>query len=181
MTMTRKLWSISALSVELGKDRRTIAARLRDVPPDGHERKQARWYMSTALETIYGPKRSTPRFEPAKPPKGAACLVKLPRSSKGAVQGGMMAAFLLAIYDQRGCVAQGIALAGGSAELAKDAANYSMMHLICAAELQLIESGVPKKLLDDGWLEKDFIDGNEPDWSKLETWGSTQRAQIEVG
>jgi hypothetical protein len=35
MAMTARLWSISALAVELGIDRRTAASRLRHVPPDG--------------------------------------------------------------------------------------------------------------------------------------------------
>ena len=32
--MTRTLWSINGLATEFGLDRRTVAKRLRDVPPD---------------------------------------------------------------------------------------------------------------------------------------------------
>ena len=35
MAMMKTLYSISALSVELGRDRRTIACALNSVPPDG--------------------------------------------------------------------------------------------------------------------------------------------------
>ena len=35
MAMTPTLWSISGLAIELALDRRTVAAKLRDVPPDG--------------------------------------------------------------------------------------------------------------------------------------------------
>ena len=48
--MTRKLYSISALSVELGRDRRTIAAALDSVSPDGKiAGGHNGWHLQTAL------------------------------------------------------------------------------------------------------------------------------------
>jgi hypothetical protein len=38
MSMTPRLWSISALAVELCVDRRTVATKLRSVQPDGQLR-----------------------------------------------------------------------------------------------------------------------------------------------
>ena len=38
MAMKRKIWSINALAVETGWDRRTVANRLRSVPPRGKMR-----------------------------------------------------------------------------------------------------------------------------------------------
>jgi hypothetical protein len=42
MAMTKQLWSINALSVELGIDRRTLAKRLADLPPDEEKKIGAR-------------------------------------------------------------------------------------------------------------------------------------------
>jgi hypothetical protein len=56
MAMTRQLWSLSALSVELGKDRRTVAAVLGRVPADGTIPGGHRgWFLSTALEAFNSP------------------------------------------------------------------------------------------------------------------------------
>jgi hypothetical protein len=52
MSMTKKLWSISALAVELDKDRRTIANALSGIPPDGHNGRQKAWYLSTAIDAL---------------------------------------------------------------------------------------------------------------------------------
>ena len=54
--MTKQLWSINALSVELGTDRRTLAKRLADLPPD-EEKAQAgkrvrRWRLARVLEHL---------------------------------------------------------------------------------------------------------------------------------
>ena len=52
MSMTARLWSISALSVELCMDRRTVAHRLRNVPADGQLRGKPAWYLATALDAL---------------------------------------------------------------------------------------------------------------------------------
>jgi hypothetical protein len=45
MAMTAGLWSISALAVEFGLDRRTVAARMRDVAPAGRIGAHAAWRL----------------------------------------------------------------------------------------------------------------------------------------
>ncbi len=52
MSMTAKLWSISALSVELCMDRRTVAHGLRNLPADGQLRGKPSWYLTTALDAL---------------------------------------------------------------------------------------------------------------------------------
>src|SRR5688572_21620195 len=52
MSMTAKLWSISALAVELRMDRRTVALRLRSVPPDGQLHGKPAWRLTTALDAL---------------------------------------------------------------------------------------------------------------------------------
>ena len=52
MAMTARLWSISALAVELGMDRRTVGKRLARVPPDGRLNGSPAWRLATALEAL---------------------------------------------------------------------------------------------------------------------------------
>lgn len=51
---TRRLWSQNALAEELGVDRRTVKARLADVPPDGTLRGHPAWFLSTAAPAVLG-------------------------------------------------------------------------------------------------------------------------------
>jgi hypothetical protein len=57
--MTPRLWSISALSVELCMDRRTVAHRLRNVPADGQLHGKPAWHLTTALDALR-PRKSGP-------------------------------------------------------------------------------------------------------------------------
>src|ERR1700758_2003748 len=53
MAMTAKVFSISALSVELGRDRRTVSKALSHTPPDGKcEDGGDGWYLRTALQRL---------------------------------------------------------------------------------------------------------------------------------
>lgn len=52
MAMTKMLWSISGLSVELSRDRRTIAKVLAGVRPDGQLRGKPAWRLETALAAL---------------------------------------------------------------------------------------------------------------------------------
>ena len=61
--MRPKLWSLNALSIELHLDRRTVAARLRDVPPDGKVRGHDAWRLETALPVLQGRPALTPTGE----------------------------------------------------------------------------------------------------------------------
>ena len=52
MAMTKTLFSISALAVELGRDRRTIATALSGVPGDGTKQGHPAWFITTALQAL---------------------------------------------------------------------------------------------------------------------------------
>jgi hypothetical protein len=60
--MTKQLWSISAIAVETGRDRRTVAKALNGVPADGAiDGGHSGWHLSTALAALAaldGPARS---------------------------------------------------------------------------------------------------------------------------
>jgi hypothetical protein len=51
--MTRQLWSISAIAVEIGRDRRTVARALNGVPADGTiDGGHSGWHLTTALAAL---------------------------------------------------------------------------------------------------------------------------------
>ena len=64
MAMTARLWSISALAVELCMDRRTVAARLSTVPADGQLNGNPAWRLTTAFAALQGRKRAPARTAP---------------------------------------------------------------------------------------------------------------------
>lgn len=69
MAMTRQLWSISSAAVELGKDRRTIADRLRDVPADGQINPRVKgWFLPTIMQALAGdaPAEGAPDYQAEK-------------------------------------------------------------------------------------------------------------------
>ena len=73
MAMTPRTWSISALAVELGVDRRTIAAAVRDVPPAAPGAKGPEWRLADVLRVMRGgASGATPDLEEARARKLAA-------------------------------------------------------------------------------------------------------------
>lgn len=71
MAMTPKGWSISALAVELGRDRRTIAAAVSALKPMGREGKSNLYRLTDVLPVLMGPGKPT-SFDDAKARKMAA-------------------------------------------------------------------------------------------------------------
>ena len=61
MAMQKRLWSVNALAVELGRDRRTVAKVLDGVPPDGRLKGHAAWYLEAALSALNGNRATAPR------------------------------------------------------------------------------------------------------------------------
>ena len=52
MSMTKRLWSVNGLATELGRDRRTVASALADVPEDGTLHGHKAWHLTTALRVL---------------------------------------------------------------------------------------------------------------------------------
>src|SRR4051812_46159094 len=53
--MPRKLLSVSEISAELLRDRRTVSDALRNVKPDGELRGRPAYFVLTAFSALYGP------------------------------------------------------------------------------------------------------------------------------
>lgn len=53
MAMTQKLWTLSALSVEFGMDRRTLAKRMNDVTPAKTDKRAAYYKLEDAARAIF--------------------------------------------------------------------------------------------------------------------------------
>lgn len=71
MAMTPKGWSISALAVELGRDRRTVAAACANLTPMGREGKSDLYRLTDVLPILMGPGKPT-TYDDAKTRKMAA-------------------------------------------------------------------------------------------------------------
>jgi hypothetical protein len=68
MAMMPQIFSISGLSVDLGMDRRTIAAKLRNVRPDGVSPSGSPgWRLSTAYRALHGTALAAIRSEVSDP------------------------------------------------------------------------------------------------------------------
>ncbi|PVE22303.1 hypothetical protein DC522_21720 [Microvirga sp. KLBC 81] len=52
MAMQKQLWSLSALAVELNRDRRTVAKALDGISPDGLVAGNRAWHLQTALKAL---------------------------------------------------------------------------------------------------------------------------------
>lgn len=71
MAMTPRGWSISALAVELGRDRRTVAAAVAGLTPMGREGKADVYRLAEVLEVLHGQGKPAD-FEAARTRKMAA-------------------------------------------------------------------------------------------------------------
>ncbi len=135
MAMTPKGWSISALAVELNLDRRTVAARLRDVPPCGTERGHAVWRLGDAVRAIEGIR---PAVEDPPPPEGFEVLAEVPPHHRGFVTAAVVACYNVAGIAYRQARALELPY-----EQARNIAIGTMLGLMVFFERDLARNGVP--------------------------------------
>lgn len=84
MGMQPTLWSVNALATELEIDRRTVAKRLRDVPPAGEKAGHPVWLLADALPALMAPGRGRRRAaDTAEAPLRAAGLVVMGSLGRG--------------------------------------------------------------------------------------------------
>jgi hypothetical protein len=61
--MAKKLWSLSGIASETGRNFRTIAKAMADLKPDAKVSGQPRWHMATALNALADHERRTGRVQ----------------------------------------------------------------------------------------------------------------------
>jgi hypothetical protein len=127
MGMVKKLWSISALSVELDRDRRTVAKFLRGIPADGQINGHDAWHLQTALNAM-GKSCDTSKQSPM--PLDFEVL----EQARDPLAQGVVTALLSLVYGIGPLVAS-LAVAAG-APMRVSYALHDMMTLHCAAEAE---------------------------------------------
>ena len=99
MGMQPTLWSVNALATELEIDRRTVAKRLRDVPPAGEKAGHPVWLLADALPALMAPgkgrRRAADTAEAPPPPPGFAWLAGMAPHDALAALALMMLAYRL--------------------------------------------------------------------------------------
>lgn len=127
MSMVKKLWSLSALAVELDRDRRTVAKVLGSVPPDGKTNGHRAWFLQTALSALDQAIRPGP---PAPLPLGFEVLDQV----KDPFNQGMLTTFLGLVYSVGPTVADLAIAAGAPVRVAFALQNMMTLHYAGEAE-----------------------------------------------
>ena len=135
MAMTARLWSISALSVELNMDRRTVAAKLRNVPPAGKLGKHDAWRLTDVLPVLIGGKVPRPRLDP---PPGFTALERVPDR----FEAGCLLSYLIILYRVPVLVSWAVSEAGGGMDLVFKAAQQAPLMFMIEIEKQAREAGL---------------------------------------
>ena len=120
MSMNPRLWSINALSTELDIDRRTVARRLRKVPPAGKLNGHDAWHLADVLPILIGGKVPQKRPEP---PLGYRALEDVANPFNQ----GALAMHLAMIYLAPVLTAHAVVENGGSMDLAFRASQEGTM------------------------------------------------------
>lgn len=138
MAMTSKLWSINGLATELGMDRRTVAARLRNVPPDGRLKGSPAWYLPTALDAIKGIGKRLATQAAPEPPFGFHALAKVDNP----LEQGMLFWHLWTAYHAQPLAAWAAVEAGADLDTAYRISQLLPVLFMLEAEKMARASGV---------------------------------------
>jgi hypothetical protein len=159
--MTRKLWSLNALSTELDYDRRTVALALKNVRPDGQLAGHPAWFLDTALNVLkVKPKPVQDHFDPKWPEPYKINADKCDDFPSGCVVMGVMAM----VYRAPALAGVFAVEAGADPAIAYRMKQHLSLALMMAAEDVMKCLGVApfskgEQML---WLEKDFDECNWP-------------------
>ena len=174
MAMTARLWSISALAVELDMDRRTVAAKLRHVPPAGKLGKHDAWRLTDVLPVLVGRQVSRPSPRVAAPP-GFTALERV----HDRFEAGCLLSYLIILYRAPVLAAWAVVESGGTMTAAFEAARSLPMMLMIEMEKEAREAGLswaveageeaPALYNPDAFLPVDWHrlreKAGEPDWT----------------
>jgi phage terminase Nu1 subunit (DNA packaging protein) len=98
MPMTRKLWSINALAIDLDLDRRTVASRIKDVPPAGELRKHNAWWLADVAPMLVSVQSSKTNSNSDETAVYAAAIAK-ERADKLAMENAQRRGELIPVAD----------------------------------------------------------------------------------
>ena len=129
MSMTARLWSISALAVELNMDRRTVATRLRNVLPDGEIRGKPAWRLTTALDALRPRRAGSPEPNLA----GVADYLRPITALKDPVHRAAALMHVWTVHQSPALATWAVVEAGGSMSLAFETARNLPLVLISEA------------------------------------------------
>ena len=168
MAMTRTVWSINALSVELGIDRRTVARRLQgvtpaDLGPDG----SPRWRLADAVPALIRSDNDYSAKPMRPPPAGCEILEQVPNPAHA----GFVTAWLEIIANIQPLAASALMASGLSRKQAEPAIAHLFVALVTFADHAAKAARIPPWLDEDepSWVPVDKM--LKPDWAALVAFG----------
>lgn len=148
MSMTEKLWSLNALATEMDYDRRTAAAALQKVRPDGHLSGKPAWRLDTAL-AVLKPKPKSDRFEPRFPE-----IYQSNTDQCAEFVNNLTVMAVMEMVYRAPAHAATLAVRGG----VDMASAYRLRHDVTLAMMSAAQDALR------GWNVRPFSDGVEMDW-----------------
>jgi len=162
MAMTRQLWTLNGLAVELGKDRRTLGRALRTVPADGITKGGYKgWFMETAVRA-FGSKNDV-SDEDWQTPRGFEVIDRV----ENPVDKAHLLLFMYLIYRIGPLAAAAAVVAGAPMKSAYAMRNLMTTALAMEAEKVCVawEIGRIAFTEEPGIFEIDLFE--EPNWERL--------------
>lgn len=163
MAMTKRQWSVSALAVEFGLDRRTVAKRIEGIPPCGQERGSPVWKLADVADALAGRTGGQAGVSATMaPPAGLEALARVP-----ALDAAATLVMLQTAYKTPAAVAA-LAVASG----ASCAAAFALYRAAQMAMIQIVvevsqECGIAPLARNPG-ASLFALDGfEECDWHRL--------------
>ena len=169
MAMTRQLWTLNGLAVELGKDRRTLGRALRGVPTDGATRGGYKgWFMETALHAVAGTDKA--RSEQSLTPPGFEVIDRV----ENPVDKAQLVLIMYLIYQIGPLAAAAAVMAGAPMKTAYAIRNFMTAALAMEAEKVCAgwEIGQFAFTEEPGIFNFDLFE--EPDWKRLPNWPASR-------
>ncbi|WP_191059280.1 hypothetical protein [Geminicoccus harenae] len=164
MAMSRSSWSINALSVEFGLDRRTVGKRLENVTPydlgaDG----SPRWRLSDAAPALLLHATKAPAKAPQQAPEGCEILERIPNP----VHSGFVVAWMELFANFQPIAAGALMGCGLSRTQAERAVGWLLVGFIGFANDAARKANIPPWIEeeDPAWLPADMM--LKPDWNGL--------------
>ena len=162
MAMTRQPWTINGLATELGRDRRTLARALRDVPADGTTRSGYQgWFIETALRALGSKEKAGVEESPT--PAGFEVIDRV----ENPVDKAQLLLLMYLIYQIGPLAAAAAVMAGAPMKAAYAIRNFMTAALAMEAEKVCAEWGIGRFAFAEEPRIFNFELFEEPNWERL--------------